>query len=661
VRRAAAIAVLAAIWLVAGAPGASAHALLVRSTPGEGEQLDEAPQEIVLAFTEPPDVALSSVEVLDTTGASVEAGAARGIAGSPLQLQIPVRDLAQGVYTVNWRVLSRTDGHITAGAFAFGVGVRPEQNVGTGEAPPGVRTPSPTPLAVIGRWGIYSSLAVLLGAAVVGTFVQRRVPERSPWMLVGAWLVGAVSLVLLTLGKRSAVGVSLGQLLGSDTGGHFVAMGIALALLGLGVTIVVVAPRWTSLPPLGLAAVGAMLVHVLGGHANAPSSVRGVNLGLQWIHVVAVGVWIGGLVWLLVLLRRTEGPERAAAVRRFSLIAGLSLGTVAITGFLRMLDEVGGIAAWGRLISTDFGITLAIKIVLFAALLALGARNRFVNVPGLSRGSRPVSSLRRTVSAELAIAAGVFGVTGVLTELPPADQAATAASSADGAPALVVTANDFATTTRVTLAILPGTAGPNRFEARITDFDTGEPLPAERVSLRFSLPDRAEVGSSTLELDRESEGTWVGEGANLSLDGRWRVVVLVQGSADAVEVELEVEPRPPPQRIEATEIQGAPTLYTITLAGGISVQGYVDPGRPGPNEVHFTFFDPDGDELPLASAVVEGRPEGATAEEIPVRRFSPGHFTAAADLSMGSWRFTVRAETEDGRILSAYFDETIGG
>ena len=35
------------------------------------------------------------------------------------------------------------------------------------------------------------------------------------------------------------------------------------------------------------------------------------------------------------------------------------------------------------------------------------------------------------------------------------------------------------------------------------------------------------------------------------------------------------------------------------LAGGDSDQTYVDPGKPGRNEVHFTFFDGKGDELGL--------------------------------------------------------------
>ncbi len=38
--------------------------------------------------------------------------------------------------------------------------------------------------------------------------------------------------------------------------------------------------------------------------------------------------------------------------------------------------------------------------------------------------------------------------------------------------------------------IAPGVPGVNRFVARIVDYDTGRPVTARRVSLRFYKPDR---------------------------------------------------------------------------------------------------------------------------------------------------------------------------
>src|SRR5205807_9606940 len=92
--------------------------------PAAGATVDRAPHQILLFFTEPPDPALSSVTVLDSTGQVVETvGTAESVAGQPDELRVPVTSLPDGVYTVNWRTVSKVDGHVTGNSFAFGVGV----------------------------------------------------------------------------------------------------------------------------------------------------------------------------------------------------------------------------------------------------------------------------------------------------------------------------------------------------------------------------------------------------------------------------------------------------------------------------------------------------------------------------------------------------------
>ena len=53
-------------------------------------------------------------------------GTRKTVPGQEDQLRIALpADLPDGVYTVNWRVVSEADGHATAGAFSFGVNVAP--------------------------------------------------------------------------------------------------------------------------------------------------------------------------------------------------------------------------------------------------------------------------------------------------------------------------------------------------------------------------------------------------------------------------------------------------------------------------------------------------------------------------------------------------------
>jgi nitrogen fixation protein FixH len=262
-----------------------------------------------------------------------------------------------------------------------------------------------------------------------------------------------------------------------------------------------------------------------------------------------------------------------------------------------------------------------------------------------------------TVGGELVLATGIFALTGALTGLPPAGGMQPATTG--GARPLVVIGNDFATTTRVRLEVTPGTVGPNRFVARVTDYDTGQPVPADRVSLEFSLPGDPDVGSS-IPLERREDGSWTATSTALAIVGDWRVRVLVQDPTGSTEVPLEIRPRVLPPRIEVSQQQGQPDLYTITFSTGVQIQTYVDPGSPGMNQLHVTAFDASGQELPLAQVKVQANgPHGPAGLEM--LRFSPGHFVANLHIVPGKWAFLIRASGKDGAELSARFEETFQG
>ena len=76
----------------------------------------------------------------------------------------------------------------------------------------------------------------------------------------------------------------------------------------------------------------AMAVHVDAGHAAAGASRSTVRIAEQWAHFAAVGIWLGGLLALLVGLRGAPSSAKAAAVRRFSTIAAFALVVVVGTG-----------------------------------------------------------------------------------------------------------------------------------------------------------------------------------------------------------------------------------------------------------------------------------------------------------------------------------------
>src|SRR4051812_29628707 len=93
--------------LLAPARPATAHALRQSSYPDAGATLPKAPTEVRVTFGEQPDAKLSSLRVLDTSGSDYAAGRTEAVAGQPLTLRRSVEPLANGVYTVSWRTVSK--------------------------------------------------------------------------------------------------------------------------------------------------------------------------------------------------------------------------------------------------------------------------------------------------------------------------------------------------------------------------------------------------------------------------------------------------------------------------------------------------------------------------------------------------------------------------
>jgi copper transport protein len=554
--RLAALASLAGLWLLATGPAATAHGALLSSDPAGGSSLARAPAAVTLRFSERPDSRLSTVRVLDSGGRVVAGGPARPVGGRPEELRLPVAGLPAGGYTVSWRVVSAVDGHRTDGVFGFGVGAAGAPRLPAPQAVAEVRTAeAPSALAVAGRWAWYWGLALLVGAAATGMLVfGGRLPGRPAPLLALAVAAAAAGLVAMTLAAASDAGVGVGVVLASANGHWFLWRAAALAAaVGSGWWLVVrqrravpagvqaaagpPAPTRPPLVALGLAAAGGMLVHALAGHAAGPSSVRGLNLLAQWTHLLAVGVWIGGLAWLLVALWARGGSwSGREVVGRFSRLAGISLAVVVVTGVARTAEELGG---WGRLADSGFGRALDLKLALFAGLAGLGALNRYRLVPLFRDGPRrrAAARLRRSVGAELGLAAAVLAAAALLSQLSPGATGAARPRPA-ATPALEASGADWATTVRVTLTVTPGAAGPNQFTATVADYDSGGAVPVDRVELEGTPAAHPDLGTARLELVEGPDGRWLGQGRLLSLAGRWNLTTTIQRPDGGITVPL---------------------------------------------------------------------------------------------------------------------------
>jgi copper transport protein len=648
-RRRAWMVVWTGVLLVLATPGpADAHALLASSDPADGTQLDEPPTEIVLRFTEAPELPLTTVSVLDRSGAELQVGDLSTIPGEPEALSVQMPALEQGVYTVTWRTVSKVDGHPSGGAFAFGVGVSPQQ-VPPAEAPT-IETTETSPLEMPGRLVLFVGLGLLVGATWVGSLAFVVCPWPVRRTAAWAWVAAVAGLVVLAVAQQRSSGVGFGEFLPTTPGRALLYRAGAIVLAGTALLGAAVWPksRRALLLAAGVAAAGGMLAHVAAGHAAARGDLAWAKVVAQWLHFLAVGVWLGGLAALLLGVRGKPSALKAAAVRRFSGVAAFALAAVAITGLIRALNEVGG---WSELFTTGYGQLVLVKVALIGALAGLGGINRWRNVP---RAETSLTGLRRVSSGELTLALGALTAAAFLATLVPPAQVPAAVRP----PAAVsTTGSDFATSVRARLDVDPALPGANRFDLRVADFDTGEPVDAQRVQLTFSFLGGADVADSRLELRSHGDGKFGASGSNLSISGPWQVTVLIQQGGDSVEVRLQVA-----TVCRALEIPGEPPLPTshiVEVPEAGSVEGYLIPLGGSRAEVHFTFLDVEG--RPIE---VEGEPsiiawqEGEDPLTLSPEFLDVGHYYGQARLGDGDWRFDGAA-SGGGVSLAGCFEETL--
>ena len=149
------------------APGASAHATLERTSPGDGSRVAYSPSELRLWFSEDVSSRFREIRVVDGEGRLVQGATVTGD-GRLVVVELP--RLGDGTYGVIWHVLSEDDGHVTGGSLAFGVGAGP---VVASSGSEGGRASFSRVEAVL-RWLDFSLLAGVVGCLAVAALVLPR-------------------------------------------------------------------------------------------------------------------------------------------------------------------------------------------------------------------------------------------------------------------------------------------------------------------------------------------------------------------------------------------------------------------------------------------------------------------------------------------------------
>lgn len=305
-------------------------------------------------------------------------------------------------------------------------------------------------LGFLARWA-HLALAV----AVVGACTTLLVAGRSDrptarawedrvlrWLRVLVLLALATGALLLAyqaayLSGRAAAafeGRTLAQVLFETQAGHvwLVRHGVLLLLFALVSLRADVDGRLDWLAGRGEAlalGAGALALVAAGGHAAAVKPDPWPAVTIDAVHLLATGIWVGGLLPLALLLRAASRPEGAdarpyavLAARRFSRLALAAVVALVISGMGNVVAQIGSIAA---LVGTSYGRLLLAKLGLLLMILALAAVNRRRLVPALSGeaatvGRPAMRRLARFVTAEAMLALLLIAVAAALGMTPPA-------------------------------------------------------------------------------------------------------------------------------------------------------------------------------------------------------------------------------------------------
>ena len=206
-----------------------------------------------------------------------------------------------------------------SGAFAFGVGEEPAP--GSAVVVELLHTsPWASALAAAGRWLLYAGLVLLIGAATTSLIVYGgRLPAGGVTVLRSA----VAGRRRRRLGRHGVVGEGAHR--GAEPAAAVRdAAGPAAAGAGRRPRLLhrrrrPRRPVAGALEPVAARARPAPRPSSstsLAGHAASPSSLEALNVLVQWVHMTAIGVWVGGLFWLLLGFRGRDAAERAGRRRR---------------------------------------------------------------------------------------------------------------------------------------------------------------------------------------------------------------------------------------------------------------------------------------------------------------------------------------------------------
>lgn len=505
---------LAVCAVVTLAPqAASAHAGLDKSDPAPSSVLATSPTHITVTFTGNIEKELTSVRLFDKDKREVTIGAASRLASDKKVVQAEVPQLDNGVYVAVWRVVSG-DGHPLTGAFPFEIGT-----ASTGQGQSLVAevlndidksSDLGTPIA-LARFFAFLGAVLLIGLVSVtwgSTLLQTVRTVRTLQLSASLMALGSIA-VLLLQGPYTSGG-SWGDIFDANVLGDvirtrigissLVRMAISLEWMLLSLFVAKVSTSlWKNL--VIVTSFVTVATYSLSGHPSA-GDLPVLFVGVDALHLVAVSLWVGGVLALALFSRSEEITDE---VQRFSRVSTFAMPVAAATGIAQAINLVPSREV---LTDTQYGTYLIAKVAIVGLVVLLGLYLRRT----LGRGES--LSVQRFLRRETALVLTVIALTAFMVGESPVIEQKVERRNFSATMVQKEIVGD--------LQVLPAKVGTSEVHTWFMP-PGGMLAPVKKVTVTFALPER-EIPNIPVDVVETGPNHWSGI-TQFPYDGEWTMEV----------------------------------------------------------------------------------------------------------------------------------------
>ncbi|PQZ53472.1 copper resistance protein [Bacillus sp. MYb209] len=522
-RRLGAWLLIACVFIILIPKSASAHAYVVKSNPNENETLKKAPSVVKIEFDEDIQVSrFNTLFVRDTSGKRVDLKDAHIDKKNKKLLEAGLKEnLRNGLYSIQWKAIS-ADGHPIQGVIPFRIGLA---EAGTDDIQVEEMGYVPQIDMIMERGILYTGFSLFIGVLLFNLILYKgsasQVRSRSK-KIIWISLFGIFISLLFNLPLQAKMNADVSWLEAFDPlllketlqlsvfGYVWMAQ---MALISMLIIVTYFAVKREKLScfkvwsiPIVLF-IGLLAMKALNSHAYG-LKFKGIAVVMDFLHLFAASLWIGGLSSIVLLLRKEDDKWTMYwdAIKRFSPWATGAVIVILLTG---LFNSTFFIPTIHSLFDTKYGLALLAKILLFVCMGILGI------IHYVKARMRAQQRLGATVKVEFIIGIIVFVIVAFMTNVqtPPMPPAGpfTESKQLD---------NGY----ELTLHVSPNKVGQNTFHITLKD-ENGQPVTdMEQIVLTTQSLDM-NMGKGSFKVSAVSPGEYEAEGMYINMTGNWNIHV----------------------------------------------------------------------------------------------------------------------------------------